>query len=336
MNCNEEVTIRLVGKLTLEVPQLDQLKIRNIIDEVLVNYEIQPIEKHLVVSDIEEKAQYFLATKKLEGASENTLYNYSLLLIKLASVIHKPVASITVVDMRIFLAIISKNKDGKEKKKGTMNTKISSLKSFFNWLENEEMLIKNPMAKIRGTKKEKHLRKALTQEELESLRDACKTTRQRCILEFLFSTGCRLSELVNVNIEDIKWDKQELSVFGKGSKERMVYINAKAALYIKKYLKEREHIDNLALFIASKYPFARLGRRSVEREIDKIAGYAGFKKSVYPHLVRHTTATLALKGGMNITSIQRILGHENLATTEIYAETDNTDVKYEYNKFLNQ
>ncbi len=331
MNCNEEVTVKLVGKLTLKVPELDQLEIRNLIDEVLVNYELQPIEKHLVASDIEEKAQYFLATKKLEGASEKTLYNYGLTLRRLASIIHKPTASITVVDIRIFLAMISKDKT-----KGTMNTKISTLKSFFGWLENEEMIIKNPMKKIKGTKKEKHLRKALTQEELESLRDACKTTRQRSILEFLFSTGCRLQELVDVNIEDIKFDKGELNVIGKGNKERTVYLNAKAKLYLKKYLKERENRDNPALFITSKYPFSRMGGRSIEREINKITQVAGFDKSVYPHLIRHTTATLALKGGMSITSIQQILGHENLATTEIYAETDNTEVKHEYNKYLNQ
>lgn len=331
MICNEEVTIRLVGKLTLELPQLEQLRIRNLIDEVLVNYEVHPLERSLVASDIEERIQYFLATKRLDGASKATLYNYNLHLIRFASYFHKPINSITVVDIRLYLTMLSQ-----KLKKTSINTEISILKSFFGWLENEEMIIKNPMKKIKGTKKEKRLRKSLTQEELELLRDSCKTVRQRALLEFLFSTGCRLAELVNVNIEDIKWDKREFNVIGKGSKERTVYINAKAVLYIKKYLKEREHIDNPALFITSKYPYKRLGRRSVEREITKIAENAGFDKSVYPHLMRHTTATLALKSGMSLTSIQHLLGHENPSTTQIYAETNNEDVKHEYTKYLSQ
>lgn len=331
MNCNEEVTIKLIGKLTLEVPELEQLKVRDLIDEVLVNYEVYPIEKALIASDIEEKVQYFLASKKLDGASPNTLYNYQLHLIKFASVIHKPLSSITVVDIRIYLSVVAQRV-----KQSTVATEISILKSFFAWLDTEELILKNPMKKIKNIKKEKRLRKALTQEELELLRDACKTVRQRAILEFLFSTGCRLEELVNVNIEDIKWDKGELNVIGKGNKERTVYLNAKAKLYLRKYLKEREKIQNPALFVASKYPYKRIGGRSIEREINQITKSAGFDKSVYPHLIRHTTATLALKAGMSLTSIQHLLGHENPSTTQIYAEISNEDVKHEYNKFLNQ
>lgn len=332
LNCNEEVTVKLTGKLTLALPNLEQLKIRNIIDEVLVNYEVHPIENHLIVSDIEEKIQYFLAVKKLDGMSKSTLYNYKLQLLKFAEYIHKPVASITVMDIRMYLATVSRANI----RKTTLNNKISILKTFFGWLESEEMIIKNPMKKIKNIKVDKHLRKALTQDELELLRDSCKTTRQRAILEFLFSTGCRLSEMVNVNIEDIKWDKSELNVIGKGNKERTVYLSSKAKLYLKKYLKERESIVNPALFITSKYPNTRLGNRSVEREINKIGYQAGFTKSIYPHLVRHTTATLALSSGMSITSIQHLLGHEDINTTLIYSQIDNTSVKEEYKKYLNK
>lgn len=331
MNCNEEVTVKLVGKLTLEIPQLDQLKIRDLIDEVLVEYEIYPIERSLVVSDIEEKVRYFLQSKKIDGASPLTLYNYNLQLIKFGEYIHKPVNSITVVDIRIYLAMVSK-----ESKNTTVANKISILKSFFSWLENEEMILKNPMRKIKNIKRNKRLRKSLTQDELELLRDSCKTTRQRAILEFLFSTGCRLAEMVNVNTDDIKWDKGELNVIGKGSKERVVYLGPKAKLYLKKYLKDREHIKNPALFVASKYPYARLGNRSIEKEVNKIADMAGLDKAVYPHLLRHTTATLALKSGMSLTSIQHLLGHESPATTQIYAQTDNESVKQEYKKYLTQ
>ena len=333
MNSNEEVTIKLTGKLSLELPELDQLKIRNIIDKVLINYEINPKEKHLVVSDIPEKIQYFLAVKKLDGAKSSTLYNYNLSLNKFSEFIHKTVNSITTVDIRMYLATIS---NCKNLKSTSINNKISTLKSFFSWLENEEMIIKNPMRKIKNVKVPKRLRHSLTQDELELLRDACKTIRQRAILEFLFSTGCRLAEMVNVNKDDIKWDKGEITVIGKGDKERIVFINAKAKLYLKKYLKQRENIENPALFVTIRKPNLRLGRRSIEKEINAIAESAGINKPVYPHLIRHTTATLALKAGMSLTSIQSILGHEDPSTTQIYAETNTESVKEEYKKFLTQ
>lgn len=331
MNSNEEVTIKLVGKLTLELPQLEQLKIRNLIDEVLVNYEIHPVEKSLITTDIPEKIKYFLAVKKLEGAKKSTLYNYNLQLSRFAEFIRKPTSSITTIDIRIYLASLPENL-----KDTSISSKISILKSFFSWLEIEDMIIKNPMRKIKNIKKPKRLRHALSQDELELLRDSCKTLRQRAILEFLFSTGCRLSEVVNANIPDIDWHKDELKVIGKGDKERTVYLNSKAKLYVKKYLESRKEIQNEALFVTSKHPHKRLGNRSIQREINNIAAMAGLDKSVYPHLLRHTTATLALKAGMSLTAIQDILGHENPSTTQIYAKTDKESVKQEYKKFLNQ
>jgi len=153
MNCNEEVTIKLLGKLSLELPQIDQLKIRNIIDEVLVNYNIQPLEKHLIVSDLPEKISYFLAVKKLDGSSELTIYNYKLQLYKFADFIHKPVSNITTVDIRMYLAQCANT----NLKKTSLNNRISILKSFFGWLENEDMIIKNPMKKIKNIKVDKHL-----------------------------------------------------------------------------------------------------------------------------------------------------------------------------------
>lgn len=329
----EELVIKIIGKLSLEYPTLDQHKVRGILYECINNYEITARETALVASDIPDRAAMYLAVKKLDGLSEQTLYNYKLHLERFASIVVKPLSMVTTNDIRVYIAMLSKSKNLKQT---SMGTEISILKSFFGWLNDEEIIERNPMKKIKQPKKEKRLRKSLTQEELELLRDACKTKRQRAILEFLFSTGCRLAELVNVNIEDIQWDKSELNVIGKGNKERTVYLNAKAKLYLKKYLEERKNRSNSALFICSKSPFKRLGKRSVEREINKIAKNAGFEKSIFPHLIRHTTATLALKSGMSLTSIQHLLGHNDPSTTQIYAETNNGDVKHEYNKFLNQ
>lgn len=329
----EELVIKIIGKLSLEYPNLDQLKVRNILYECINDYEITTRETSLVASDIPDRINMYLAVKKLDGLSEKTLYNYKLHLKRFASIVIKPLSVITTNDIRLYLAMLSKSKNLKQT---SMGGEISILKSFFSWLTDEEIIEKNPMKKIKNVKKEKRLRKSLTQEELELLRDSCKTVRQRALLEFLFSTGCRVSEISNTDIQDINWNKEELNVIGKGNKERTVFINAKAKLYLRKYLKEREHIDNPALFVASKKPYNRLGVRSIEKEINAIGKQAGFDKSIFPHLLRHTTATLALKSGMSLTSIQQLLGHDDPSTTQIYAETNNQDVKHEYNKYLNQ
>ncbi|WP_096636457.1 site-specific tyrosine recombinase/integron integrase [Clostridium cochlearium] len=328
----EELIIKIIGKLSLEYPDINQHKVREILYECINNYEITARETALVASDIPDKAQMYLAIKKLDGLSEKTLYNYKLHLEKFADTIVKPVNMITTNDIRIYLAMLSRSKNLKQT---TLGTEISILKSFFGWLFNEEYIEKNPMIKIKSPKKEKRLRKSLNVEELERLRDACKTLRERALLEFLFSTGCRLSELVSINISDIDWNTQSLRIIGKGKKERIIYFSPKAKLYLKKYLNSR--IDNnTALFVASKMPYNRLGNRSVQREISKISKRAGFTKSIFPHLLRHTMATLALQSGAALTTVQKLLGHEDPGTTEIYAEISDENVKQEYRKYLIQ
>lgn len=328
----EELVVKIIGKLSLEYPTLNQHKIREILYECINDYEITTRETALVVSDIPDRAAMYLAVKRLDGLSEKTLYNYKLHLERFASIVIKPLSIITTNDVRVYLAMLSRSRDLKQT---TLATEISVLKSFFGWLFNEEYITKNPMTKIKSPKKEKRLRKSLNVEELERLRDACKTIRERAILEFLFSTGCRLSELTATNIKDIDWNTQSLHVIGKGNKERVVYFSPKAKIYLQKYLQTRTD-NNPALFIASKKPYGRLGNRSIEREINKIAIRAGFDKAVFPHLLRHTMATLALQSGATLTTIQRLLGHEDPGTTEIYAEISDENVKDEYRKHLIQ
>lgn len=238
--CIDEIVVKIVGKATLECPEIDQIKLRNIVEEVLYDYDIQPKTKALVtMSDMPELIAMFLACKKLDGLSELTIKSYQWHLMRFARVVNKKVADVTTMDIRRFLAYLMQ----KLKLKDTsIETEKSILKSFFNWLEDEEYIVKSPARKIRPTKTGKRLRKALNIEELERLMDACKTPRQRALLEFLFSTGCRLSEVTNVNLSDINWSEKSLKVIGKGNKERKVLFSDKAKLYLKKYLASRGDI----------------------------------------------------------------------------------------------
>ncbi|APQ78367.1 site-specific tyrosine recombinase/integron integrase [Clostridium botulinum] len=322
----EEVVIKLVGKLSLEFPDIDQLKVRSIAEEVLYKYRVLPEETGLVSSDIEEKLTIYLASKKLDGLSLETLKNYRYNLIIFADYLRKPLAAIETMDLRMFLAARCKNM-----KPSSMNGQISILKSFFGWLATEEYIPKNPAAKLKQTKEPKRVRKPLTEEEAELLRQACETFRQKALTEFLISTGCRLDEVFKVNKDNINWHEMSLFVIGKGNKERKVYFNTKAKILLKKYLLTRED-DDPALFVTSKKPYHRLGKRSIQREFKKIANMAGIEKSIHPHLFRHSFATYKINSGMPMPIIQHLMGHESPATTQIYAQLSEETVKYEYKK----
>lgn len=325
-NAKSEVVIKLVGKLSLEFPDIDQLKVRNIVEEVLYKYSILPEETGLVASDIEEKLQIYLASKKLDGLSLKTLKNYEYNLLIFANHLRKPLGTINTMDLRMFLAVRCKNL-----KQTSVNGQIFILKSFFGWLHDEEYIPKNPSKKLKQTKEPKRLRHALSEEEVELLRQATKTEREKALVEFLISTGCRLSEVVGVNKDDINWHEMSLNVIGKGDKERKVYFSTKAKILLKKYLLTRKD-DNQALFVTSKRPHTRLGGRSIQREIKKIADRAGINKSIYPHLFRHSFATHNLNSGMPMPIIQHLMGHESPATTQIYAELSEENIRHEYKK----
>lgn len=330
MNYSEEVTIKLVNSIGELYSNLDLRELRNCIVKILYDYEITKAERALVVSDLEEKAMIYLQNLKIEGKSIQTIKNYFYTLRAFNKVIRKPVNAISLQDLRMYVAQFSNSHE-----KSTVNTLTSNLKSFFKWLELEEYIEKNPARRLQQIKLPKRLRKSLTADELERLRDSCVTTRERAILEFLFATGARVSEVEHVNISDLNSNNNSLRIIGKGDKERIVYFSPKAKLYLQKYLLERPKIEG-ALFITTRYPYTRLGRRSIEREISNIAKRAGFDKKVFPHLLRHTMATLGLKSGANIITIQHLLGHTVPATTQIYAETSQDDVRHEYNQHFMQ
>ncbi len=202
-NLNEEVSIRMLGKLTLLLPELDlkkQLEVKSVIDETLYDYDIQTKCTSLITSDIEEKAQLYIAVKRLEGLSSKTLYNYKLFLNKLNQFFTKPCSTVTTMDLRIFLS-----KLGKDKKQTTINSYITYLKSFFGWLQNEEYLIKNPAAKLKQTKVPKIILTGYKTENLEKLREACETEREKALFELLDSTACRISEIDNITLDNINW-----------------------------------------------------------------------------------------------------------------------------------
>ena len=327
----EEIVIRILQGITqFHNNNIDYNKIREIIEEVLYDYTVTLAEKSLVVQhDMDDKILLYLASKKIEGLSDRTLEGYCRYLRKFSFEICKNVEDITTMDIRRYLALYLKT----GVKNSTISTISTTLRGFFQWLEDEGYILKSPARKIKPLKTEKRLRKALTIEELEMLRDGCETYRQRAILEFFYSTGCRLEEAEHVKRSDIDWQRLQLRVIGKGNKERIVYINAKAKVHIQKYLMTRLD-NNEALFVTSKNPIKAMGRRSIEREFTKIKNQSKLNKNVFPHLIRHTMATHMLNAGADLGVVQAILGHENASTTQIYAQLSNANVEHEFRKHM--
>ncbi|WP_230141566.1 tyrosine-type recombinase/integrase, partial [Clostridium neonatale] len=293
-------------KITFLFPQLEldlqkQLEVKKTIDETLYDYEVQTKCTDLVASDIEEKAKLYLACKKLEGLSNKTLYNYRLFLEKLDQYFTKPCSTISTMDLRMFIALM-----GKDKKASTVNGYITYLKNFFGWLQNEEYIIKNPAAKLKQTKVPKVVLQGYKADNLEKLREACKTEKEKSLFELLDSTACRISEIDNIKLEDINWQEQSIVVTGKGNKQRIVYFSTKAKLHMMAYIGERKEGY---LFISDKAPHQHIKVRALQLILSKIKDRAGVTERVHCHKFRRTQATYLLNSGMTIQGVQKILGH---------------------------
>ena len=330
---NEEISLKIINMLVENLPFLEmqvqkQIDIKMKIDELLYKYEINSKSTTLVTSDILEKAKLYLACKKLEGQSESTLYNKALELKSFANYFNKPVSTITSMDLRMYIANMDENL-----KPITINNKMSKIKDFFQWLQNEEYIISNPCKKINDMKSEKRERQPLSDEQVEIIRESLTDIRDKAIVEFLLSTGCRCNEVVNVKIKDIDWHRKSLLVIGKGNKQRRVYFTDRCKIVLNKYLESRAG-NSEYLFCSSRKPYKKLTNRGLEIIVKKIGIKTNVEVHLHPHLFRHTFATKALNQGMPIEMVQMLLGHSKIETTQIYAKIKENNVEYFYKKLL--
>lgn len=326
MNAGEQLMSDVTAYISELVPvNIEQVK--NKLSMILTKYHVKKVEKTEIHPDLTDKIQLFLSAKKLEGLSKVTLDSYLLELNTFSKKVKKRVEDITTAEIRVFLGSFE------HLKLSSVSRKLSVLKSFFGWLTAEEFLQRDPTTKIKPPKKEKRLPKALTIEELELLRESCKTNRQRAFLEILYATGCRLSEVHALNKSDINNRTASCRVIGKGNKEREVYFSPKAMYHLRKYLMNRTD-DCEALMVTERKPYRRLSQRGIQREISIIAKQAGLDKKISPHTMRHTFATLTLNNGADIAAVQALLGHEDPATTQIYAQLTEEKKRETHKKYL--
>lgn len=327
-NFAKDFMVRLDGKVSNE----DMVTILQELQMFTSNYDIQKKETNIVLYDnqLPDCYKVYMVAKKLEGLSEGTLKTYDLYLKDFLMSVNKSISCITTDDIRIYLYNFQKNRHVGNR---SLDGRRLVINTFFQWCTDEGYITQNPCRQIRPIKYESKLREPLTGIEMELIRDACRTYREKAIIELFYSTGCRVSELVALNKDDIDFRKGEVHLFGKGNKHRLSYINAKAEVALKKYLFTRKD-DNEALFVSERKPYNRIKKTGVEKIVREIGERSEVGRRVYPHLIRHTTATDALERGMNVAEVQKILGHEKLDTTMIYAKVCQENVKYDHKRYI--
>jgi len=267
----------------------------------------------------------FLATKRVEGIADSTLQRYAEINGALLQYLGKPLAEITTYDIRFYLSM--RRQIGRVSNR-TMDGMRRCYSSFFGWLLAEGLIPHNPCAALAQIKSRKVVKKPYSAADMERIRESCSNIRDLALVDFLYCTGCRVSEVSRLDIGDIDFERMECVVLGKGNKERKVYLTEVAAMHLQEYLKTRRDSSE-ALFYGKG---RRLKKSGIEAIIKNLGKRAGVENS-HPHRFRRTLATNLLDRGMNIQDVAAILGHADLKTTQVYCYISQANVKAAYCKF---
>ena len=302
----------------------DMDKTIEVITNELYRFDVSMLDLELNSKDDMLKA--FINALAVEGRSPKTLKRYDYIIQRMLRSIKLPSNEISVYDIRSYLS--------KEKERGVSDRTLEGNRqiysSYFGWLHREGMLKSNPIANIGAIKSKKKVKDTYSDVDIELMKSACKTIRDKALISFMLSTGCRISEIINLNRSDVDLINLECKVVGKGNKERVVYIDSITSMLLSKYLESRKD-ENEALFISSKLK-ERLhgsGVRAMLKEIQDISKVS----HVHPHKFRRTFATNLIKRGMPIEEVAALLGHDKLDTTMQYVVLNKDDIKHAYARF---
>ena len=330
-NFANEFVSKLDGKISDEA-------LRTVLQELQVftsNYDISQRETHVVPyqSNIPDCYRVYMVAKKIEGMSPESMKTYNFYLTDFFEHINRPFEQVTTNDIRIYLYETQKRTGISNR---TLDGKRLVINTFMDWCWKEGYIPNNPCASIKPIKFEEKPREPLSNMELEIVRDACENYRDKAMIELFYSTGCRLSEMVNLKISDIDFTSKEVHLFGKGSKHRTSYLNAKAEYMLKKYFELERPKESISdyVFVIFRKPYNEMHKESIYARIKAIQKRSGIERSLFPHLLRHTMATDALNRGMNVAEVKEILGHEKLDTTMIYAKISHDSVKFNHKRYI--
>lgn len=228
-------------------------KLSEVLKYIFFNIEIAKINNRMM-EETKDYEKLFLSSKRVEGCSERSLNYYKTTIDNMKEKINKKVNFIETDDIRKYL---SDYQEESKCSKTTIDNIRRILSSYFSWLEDENYIVKNPIRRIHKIKTAKLVKETFTDEEVETMRDYCKENRDLALIDFLYSTGVRVGELVNVNIEDVNFEDRSCIVLGKGNKQREVYFDARTKIHLQEYINQRKD-NNKALFVSLQKPYNRL------------------------------------------------------------------------------
>ncbi len=287
---------------------------------------------HVTDLDALDFLGYLLIDRKY---SNNTVMSYDLQLYELEQIVRKPLRSLSDTDIISFLR---QKKEVNQAR--TIAHFMTVFRSFYKFLEREEVISKNPMDDLDLPKLPKSLPKVLSKEEVELLLDVPLTNayqyRNKAMLELMYASGLRITELISLSLQDVNLEMQTVRVLGKGSKERLVPIGDYATYYIDLYIKEYRFLlqkrkDTDILFLSSRG--TQMSRQAFFKIIKQLGRKKGIQTDFSPHTLRHSFATHLLENGADLRSIQELLGHSDIATTQIYTHISNQQLQENYAKF---
>ena len=303
--------------------------ISNITTKLLSGYEITERCTDLVpLDDINDKLiKRYKACLLVDGKSPKTAYAYERTCIRLSEKLQKPFPEMNTYDIRFFLAL--------EKERGISNVSLENLRAnisaFFQWLTLEEIIEKNPVMRITPIKCTKEIKKAFSEVEIDALRSACRSKKERALIEFLLSSGVHVSELTNMEVQDINLNDLSVHVkHGKGNKERITYITSVSAKHLIEYYKDRSEEGTAVFYNNQHIPIEAGGIRYILNSLARRANI----NNVHPHRFRRTFATGLAKRGMDVQNIQKLMGHSDINTTMRYISIDDTNIKSSYKKYI--
>lgn len=325
MNILKNVTNMLYGRVDESTVNL----IQDVLTIELNNYEIQDRCTEIVVRDTsaEKMLKKFLATKRIEGIAESTLRRYAEINKELIGYIGKPLDEVTTYDIRFYLSV-RRQRDNVSNR--TLDGMRRCYSSFFSWLNAEGIIKQNPCAALSQIKYKKDVKKPFSAVEMEKIRNSCENIRDLALIDFLYCTGCRVSEVSGLDISDIDFEHMECTVLGKGNKERIVYLTEVASMHLQEYINSRNDCLD-ALFVGKGGK--RLSKNGIEALLRRLGNKSGVE-NVHPHRYRRTLATNLLDRGMRIQDVAIILGHADLKTTQIYCYISQKNVENSYRKYV--
>ncbi|MGF2943328.1 tyrosine-type recombinase/integrase [Enterococcus xiangfangensis] len=310
--------------------QLKKLKI--VLTVHLSNFRLEEEKNEVIIydetSDIAAYKQYFVSMK-LRGLAKGTIELAMRTIDTFNRWVRRPFNDITTNDIRLYIA---KREMSDHLSSASLDRECGCICRFFRWLYDEEYITRDPGKRVEKIKVEKRIKKAFTPVEIELMRNACVKSKEKAVFELLLSTGCRVTELTMLSFDNYDQQRGSITVVGKGNKERVVFVSARAKVAVDNYLRIKPHFSG-PIICGLRGVGTAMTANGIQKMVKEIAKRANVSHA-HPHKFRRTAATLALKRGMSLNDVRRFLGHTSVDTTLQYIDTSGSDLKLEHEKYV--